>query len=162
MPRVCTACAHAERDSVDHALIRGEPMRRIAAEHQLSETAVRRHAARHIPAALVNAGEAREACRGERLLGEVMALQGKALELVAQAEAEGDVRAAVVALKEARECVEMRARIGAELTVADAKTAEPRTIRSTYVSPKREQENAPETLDARPGTLAERLDDREE
>lgn len=132
MPRVCTACAHAEHESLDLALIRGEPMRRIAAEHGLSETAVRRHAEKHLPAALVTANEAREACRGERLLAEAMALQGKALELVARAEAEGDVRAAVVALKEARECVEFRARIGAELLAPE--TA-PHSFRVEYVEP---------------------------
>lgn len=132
MPRICTACAHAERDALDLALVRGAPMRRIAAEYALSETAVRRHAAKHLPAALVTANEAREACRGERLVAEIVALQGKAVELVARAEAEGDVRAAVVALKEARECVELRARIGAELF---APASNPTSFRVEYWEP---------------------------
>ena len=110
----------------------------------------------------MTAEDARCSSSADALLAESLALQAKALELVARAEAEGDVRAAVVALREARECVELRARIGAELGMADAKTADPRSFRVVYVSPKRGVESASETLDAGPGTLAERLDEREE
>ena len=155
MPRVCTACAHPDRDILDRSLVRGEPLRRIAAAHGLSESALHRHESAHLPAALAAAEDARRSSSADSLLGESLALQAKALDLMAQAEAQGDVRAAVVALKEARECVELRARIGAELGMADTKTADPRSFRVVYVSPKREVESASETLDPRSGTLAE-------
>jgi len=76
------------------------------------------------------------------------------------AQAQGDVRAAVVALKEARECVELRARIGAELRTPEADAREPHTIRAEFVSPEGEIEHAPEIPDSKPGTLAEPRNDR--
>lgn len=118
MPRVCTACAHPDREALDRALVRGEPKRRIAANHGLTETALGRHERAHLPRALVAAHAAREAASADALLAETMAMQGKALDLLARAEAEGDIRGAIVALKEARECVALRARLGAELRAA--------------------------------------------
>src|SRR5258705_6945276 len=64
---------------------------------------------------LANAENAREAATAERLLADVSALEARAVALVERAEAQGDMRAAVVALREARECVALRARVGTEL-----------------------------------------------
>jgi hypothetical protein len=115
MPRVCTACGHDEREALNRAVVRGAPLRRIAESHGLSESALRRHAASCVPKSLASAENAREAASAERLLADVSALEVRAVALVERAEAEGDVRAAVVALREARECVALRARVRVEL-----------------------------------------------
>ncbi len=122
-------------------MLRGEPKRQIAAAHGLTESSLGRHERAHLPAALVSAEGARAAASADAILGELMALEAKALELMECAQAEGDVRAAVVALKEARECVEFRFRIAAELGMADAETAEPHRIEVHYVRPDREEED---------------------
>ncbi len=44
----CTVCTHPERAAIDRALVAGEPMRRIATAHKLSEPSVRRHKATHL------------------------------------------------------------------------------------------------------------------
>jgi len=157
MPRACTACAHPDRDALDRALVRGEPKRQIAASLGLAESALGRHARAHLPKMLVAAEQARASANADLLLGELAALQGKALELLARAEADGDLRGAIVALKEARECVALRARLGAELREDEARKpgtfaalAKLATVRVEYVQPR---ESLGEKLDA----LATRL-----
>lgn len=68
MPRSCTVCGHAERHGIDAALASGEANRRIATQHGLTEAAVRRHAATHLPAAMVKAEEARQVAHGSDVL----------------------------------------------------------------------------------------------
>lgn len=115
MPRICSVCSHPDRERVELGLVTGRPKRRIAAETGLSESAIHRHDAEHLPGAVLAAQDAREAAQADRLLAATVERENDALRLMAQAEAEGDIRAAVVALREARECLELRARIGERL-----------------------------------------------
>jgi predicted Zn-ribbon and HTH transcriptional regulator len=81
MPRVCTICTHAERDAIDRALIESTPKRRIAAQHGLVESAVRRHAEKHLPGVLVLA-EAGEVMRAGSLLERARAANAEAWEVL--------------------------------------------------------------------------------
>lgn len=56
--------------------------------------------------AIVRAGEQREERLRENLLDEMRRVQQKAWELLARTESEGGHRAAIVALREVRECLE--------------------------------------------------------
>jgi hypothetical protein len=56
----------------------------------------------------VKASEKREESLGANVLAEAERLRAKAWELLKRAEDEGDTRGAVVALREARECLETR------------------------------------------------------
>lgn len=49
MPRVCSICGHAEHKRIDAMIVEAVPNRRIAAQFDVSESAVRRHKARHLP-----------------------------------------------------------------------------------------------------------------
>lgn len=61
MPRQCTICRHPERADIDRALVAGERSnRRIATQFLVTEGAVRRHKAEHVPAALVDAAKEQE------------------------------------------------------------------------------------------------------
>ena len=40
MPRSCTICVHEEREAIDRELIRGRPIRRIAAQCAVTEQAL--------------------------------------------------------------------------------------------------------------------------
>ncbi len=46
MGRLCTICAHADREEIEAALEAGQPLRGIAAEYGTSKTALHRH--RHV------------------------------------------------------------------------------------------------------------------
>jgi hypothetical protein len=105
MPRTCLACASPERASIEKALVTGEPLRNIAKRVSISPAGLLRHKT-HVAQAIVRAGERREEQLGDNLLDEMRQVLRKAWELLAKAEAEGDHRGAIVALREVRECLE--------------------------------------------------------
>ncbi len=108
MARTCTVCVHAERGAIDRALVAGDPNRRIAAHHEVTEQALRRHKAEHIPAELATARQAEDVAAAEDLLAQVRELHGHALDILAATKdgADKDYRVALGAIREARACVE--------------------------------------------------------
>lgn len=58
MPRTCTICRRPDRAAIDTALVaETSSNRRIATHYGLSEAAIRRHRAEHLPGHLVKAAE---------------------------------------------------------------------------------------------------------
>jgi hypothetical protein len=114
MPRTCKVCVHADRPEIDKAIISGGSLRDIAGQYTLSKSAVERHR-EHIPQALTRAQEAREVARADDLLREVRALRSKAISILLQAEAAGDLRTALAGVREARECLQLLAKLSGEL-----------------------------------------------
>lgn len=107
MVRRCTACGHPDRDQIDQVIVSGAPLRRIAADFGLSETALRRHAAEHVPAKLRLAAAANEATEAGRLLAELVSLKSRALSLLSEAERSGDLAASARLIREARATIEV-------------------------------------------------------
>ena len=105
MPRTCLACASPNRQAIDKALVSGEPLRNIAKRVSISAAGLLRHK-HHVATAIEKAQARQEEKSGETLLGAMQRVQRKAWELLEHMEQEGDNRGAVVALREARECVE--------------------------------------------------------
>ncbi len=132
MARPCSTCIHPDRPAIDAALVAGEPNRRVATQYRLTEASVRRHAGGHLPASLVAAHDAREVACADDLLAEVQALQGRALGILNKAEKAGDLRAATSAIREARSCVELLARLLAAAIAATAEEDQRRPGRSEY------------------------------
>lgn len=97
-------------------------MRDIAGQFGISRSALDRHKP-HIVLAITKAEERREVKAGDSVLDGITALQEKALDLLGKMETAGDFRGAIVAAKEARECLlaanELVARAGgsAEIVV---------------------------------------------
>ena len=60
MPRVCTICTHPERETIDAAIVGGEPYRSITERFSVSAGAIARHKSDHLPATLAQATEAQE------------------------------------------------------------------------------------------------------
>jgi hypothetical protein len=61
-------CYHPEKQGIDEALVSGAPYRSVAKRFELSESAVYRHKAEHLPAQLLKAREVEEAARADDLL----------------------------------------------------------------------------------------------
>lgn len=57
MPQPCSICGHPQRLLINHQLVSAVPNRRIATQFGVSESALRRHKATHLPASLVQAVE---------------------------------------------------------------------------------------------------------
>jgi len=111
MPRSCSTCQHPERKVIDRALVVGESNRSVASKFDLSEAAIRRHRTNHLPATLAQARTAEEIAQADDLLEQVRALQAQALAILARAEAAGDLRAALGAIREARSNAELLAKV---------------------------------------------------
>ena len=115
MPRVCTICGHKSRTVIDKALVARQPFRTIAVQYSVSKTALIRHHDDHLPSSLLKAQAAREAADADALLAQVVDLRDKAFGIFDKAEGSDDLRAAVSAIREARGCVELLAKLAGEL-----------------------------------------------
>ena len=115
MPRRCTVCTHNKRAEIDQALVARQPFRTIADRFSVSKTALIRHHDDHLPTALVRAQEASEAAQADNLLAQVCDLRDRALGILDTAGAEEDLKAAIAAIREARGCVELLAKLAGQL-----------------------------------------------
>jgi hypothetical protein len=119
MPRRCSVCTHPDRENIDEALVGATAMSAIAAKYRdISEDALGRHKANHLPAKLVMAEKAKEVAQADSLLEQVRDLQGRALAILDQAEMSGDLRTALGAIREARGNLELLAKLLGELSDA--------------------------------------------
>jgi hypothetical protein len=114
-PRTCTVCVHPNREQIDVALVAGEPNRRIATQHSLSEASVRRHHDGHLPSTLLKAKEVEEVARADDLLAEVRSLQARTLAILEAAEETKELRTALGAIREARSNLELLAKLAGDL-----------------------------------------------
>jgi hypothetical protein len=115
MSRVCTVCGHPDREAIEGALVAGETYRTIADRSGLSKTALIRHKAEHLPAAIAQATAAAAVVHGDTLLDQVRDLQRRALGILDKAEAANDLRTALLAIREARGNLELLAKLLGEL-----------------------------------------------
>lgn len=115
MPRSCTICEHPEREAIDRALVGEASNLSVSALFGVSESAIRRHKANHLPAKLVMARQAEEVAEADGLLSQVQDLQGRALGILDAAEGTGDLRTALGAIREARGNLELLAKLLGEL-----------------------------------------------
>ncbi len=115
---ICHTCAHEQRNEIDRQLIEGIPASVIARAFGLHERGVRRHAADHLPAAMVKAQDAREVASADGLLEQVRSLQEKTLAILRTAEKKNELRTALTAIREARANTELLAKLLGELPEA--------------------------------------------
>ena len=111
MGRPCSVCAHAARATIDQAIVQDTAYRVIARQHGLDHDAVRRHADNHLPVALAQAKEAEEVAHGDDLLAQLRDLQATTLRLLTTAERAGKLTAAVLAVGQARQNIELLAEL---------------------------------------------------
>ena len=105
-------------EAIDAALIMGKPYRYVATRYGKSAAALQRHKRNDITALVKAADErlaAKERLHGDRLHSKVRELAEKAVGILAQAEAAGDYRTALVAVREARGCLKLIAKLNGEL-----------------------------------------------
>jgi hypothetical protein len=119
MPRRCSVCTHPDRENIDEALVGATAISAISAKYRdISEDALGRHKAKHLPAKLVMAEKAKEVAQADSLLDQVRDLQGRALAILDQAEMSGDLRTALGAIREARGNLELLAKLLGEISDA--------------------------------------------
>lgn len=115
MPPRCSVCIHEARPAIDSALVAGQSFRNIAERFGTSATALFRHKAEHIAAALVKAQEASEVAQADSLLDQLRVLQTTTLRILRKAEDANAFIPAIMAIKEARGNLELLAKLLGEL-----------------------------------------------
>lgn len=83
---------------------RGTPLRDVAGRHKISRSALSRYMP-HIGQAIIKAQERREERLADNVFDGIKQLQDKALSLLGKMESDGDYRGAVLAAREAQECL---------------------------------------------------------
>jgi hypothetical protein len=89
-------------------------LRNIAQRYGTSATALHRHK-EHLPRLIVKAHEAQEVAQADNLLEQVRSLQTRALSILDRADATGDLRTALSAIREARGNLELLGKLAGEL-----------------------------------------------
>lgn len=110
MGRPCSICTHDRREAINAALVEGEPYRNVSVRFGTSVAALQRHKSEHMPVALAKAREVREAKEtrlADDLFEQVKQLRDWAVKILTTAEAAGDLRTALMGIREARSCVEL-------------------------------------------------------
>lgn len=115
MPRPCSICVNSNRTDIEALLLEGTPLRTIADHHGVSKTALIRHRDEHLPDRLLRARDAEEIANADGLLARLRELTGEAQRIGGKAEAEGDFRAALAAVRELVRIVELQAKLTEQL-----------------------------------------------
>jgi len=113
----CTVCCHPNKKAVDAELLRGSPtLREIALRTGLSKTALLRHRDRgHISVAMAKAQEAAQLSDASELLSRLAKVCADCERLQGQAEAAGDIRAALQAVTVLGTQLQALMRVGLEV-----------------------------------------------
>ena len=85
MPNTCTVCKHPSRDAINAALLGPDSLRKIAARWSVSKTALLRHKAAHLPAAIVKAAAVKEEISGGKLLDRLTTLNRETASILREA-----------------------------------------------------------------------------
>jgi transposase-like protein len=126
MPRTCTICSHPDRDAVEHAIVSGGSIRRIAAQYGLTPTSVRRHMANHLPAAAVAEAQEVDRDRAEGLRDRLEDLYTRAERILAEAEGAGRHNVSLASIRELRGILEFASKL------AGLPEAQPPVIRLSF------------------------------
>ena len=148
--RPCTVCQHPKRDEIDKLLASNANFAGISRDYAgisrdfagISEDALKRHKEKHLPGALAKAENIKEVVKADALLEDVKALRKKALGILESAEKAGDLKTALLGIREARSCMELLAKVEGQLKEApqvnitlSAEWIELRTIMLTALDP---------------------------
>ena len=115
MTQTCTICRHEQRTEIEIAIVRRAPYRDIEGRFKVSKSAVARHAEVHLPEALAKSEEARKVADADTVLQQMVHLRDKALGILDRSEEAEDSKTALQAIREARSCVELIAKVTGEL-----------------------------------------------
>jgi len=110
MGRQCTVCSHKDVEEINSLLLCSDSLRSIARRFRLSKDALARHKESHIAELLSKSSELKaevESVQGNQTLAEVRELKVKALDILAEAQEAGDLKTALMGIREARGCLEL-------------------------------------------------------
>jgi len=114
----CSICMNPKRPEIDEAIIRGDTLRTVSLQYGMSTASVQRHKNAHLPKELVIAKDAKDVAAAGNLLSELTDLKDRTERILAKCEQAGDLRTALLGIKELRNCVELLLKVSGELQPA--------------------------------------------
>ncbi len=115
MPRACTICQHPRREAIDRALVGGAALSETAALFRVSNDAVSRHKANHLPAKLVLAQEAEDVREALDVIKQLKAINAASLHILKEAREQGKQGTALAAIDRIHKQIELQAKLLGEL-----------------------------------------------
>lgn len=115
MPRVCTVCSHPDRPAIDKAIAAGETLRGLSRKHSVSEDALTRHKAEHLPATVVKAQEAQDVRHALDVVGQLKAINRVCLAVLKDARTARDGDLALKAVDRIQRQIELQAKLIGQL-----------------------------------------------
>ncbi len=115
MPNACKVCSHEQRPAIDQALVTDAPNRRIASQYGMSEAAVRRHKAEHLPVSMVKAQEQTDVRQAIDVVKQLKAINGATLAILKEARADKNGELALKAVDRIQRQLELQAKLLGEL-----------------------------------------------
>jgi hypothetical protein len=115
MPQSCTVCRSEKRPQIDEALLRNEPFRSIAARFGKSATALVRHKASHLTAALVAAKQAHDTEYAGTVFERLRGINGETIAILREARAASNPALALMAVGRIEKQLELEAKLLGQL-----------------------------------------------
>lgn len=113
MARLCSICSSPLVDAVNAALLEHRHgYGYIAGFFGLKRTSLQRHAATHLRAVIAESKELRMALSADNLLDKLSELDAATRDMLVEARTAGDLRTALIAVRESRENISAYARWG--------------------------------------------------
>ena len=112
----CLACNHPEQDAINRALVLGRPSLRVLAKrYGIGKTSLAEHKANHLTPALITLNQERNLLSGRKVLDELVDLQEHTKAILDAARRSRNMQQALAAISQARQNVELIAKITGEL-----------------------------------------------
>jgi hypothetical protein len=117
MPRTCTVCTHNGRAAIDAALLQNTAFPAISTRFGVSEDALGRHRAAHIPAVLARAQAAEPEATAHALdiVKQLKAINDASLHILSDARKAGDGDLALKAIDRIHKQIELQGKLLGEL-----------------------------------------------
>jgi hypothetical protein len=113
MGRRCEICGHPEREAIERRLLAGDPPTAAAAGFGVSRHSAQRHRDQHMKPAVE--AETEMPRSHEELVAQARELQAKTLTALERAEDEGDTKVVLRAMREARQNLQVLAKLLTEI-----------------------------------------------
>lgn len=125
----CLVCLHQERKSIEDGILRAQPLKSLGLSYGLSAGVVGKHKRKCMPAVVAAAVTYTTVQAGFDTLARAQNIALEAERLRNKAESSGDLRTAMVGLREEARGTELAARLAGELQTADGPLTDPRWFR---------------------------------
>jgi hypothetical protein len=115
MPRRCSICSHTAHQEIDGQLVGGQPYRQIARRFTVTISALARHRESHLSPSLVALRAQVDEAESEQLVPLLRKLLNRTLAFLHSAERSKNAGQGLSAIREARACIELQARLTGKL-----------------------------------------------